>query len=194
MFRKKFFVALHAILLVCMFQVVCAQHDTLSVMYYNVLNFPGTTPERVQNFRTVVSYAKPDVLVISELISEEGADMLLEQGLNSGAQSNYLRAAFTNGEDSDNMLFYNSQKLILYSQDTIDTELRLINEYVLFYHTEDLVNTEDTTFLYFYSAHLKASQGTDNQQKRLAEIQRFQDHVSQLPYHENVIFGGDLNF
>jgi hypothetical protein len=91
------------------------------------------------------------------------------------------------------MLFYNSDKLVLHSQDTIETTLRLINEYVLFYQSETYFPTDDTTFLYFYSAHLKAGTGTDNQQKRLAEVLEFKDHINNKPNAQNIFFGGDFN-
>jgi len=168
--------------------------DTLTVMYYNVLNFPGNTPERVSYFRITSAYVQPDVLLVTELINDEGADNLLQNGLNVTGKSNYQKAVFTDGPDSDNMLFYNSDKLALYSQDTIGTELRVINEYVLYAHSEGAVSSTDTTFFYFYMAHLKASDGTDNKLKRRAEVMRFKQHINQISNTENIFFGGDLNF
>ena len=166
--------------------------DTLSVMYYNVLNYPGSTPERVQYFRTITSFTQPDVLLITELISEEGALLLLNDGLNTGGVTSYSKALFTNGDDTENMLFYNTNKLSLYSQDTIDTDLRFINEYVLYYHGGGPLG-EDTTFLFFYSAHLKSSTGTDNQLKRMEEVMMFKQHLQAKTQLMNVFFGGDLN-
>jgi exonuclease III len=165
--------------------------DTLTIMYYNTLNYPGSTPERVQYFRTINQFILADIVIINELNSNNGALSLLEDGLNVYNNSNYEKALFIDGPDSDNMLFYNSVKLGLYSQDTIHTELRLINEYVLFYKSP--LPEPDTVFMYFYSAHLKASSGSENQQKRLQEIQRFKQHIDNLQGVENVIFGGDLN-
>jgi hypothetical protein len=171
-----------------------AAQDTLEVMYYNVLNFPGSTPQRVSYFRTINQYVRADVILITELIDDAGAESLLQDGLNVYGASNYQKAVFTDGFDTDNMLFYNSDKLTLYSQDTIETALRQINEYVLYYKSWDLASTDDTIFFYFYSAHLKASQGTENKAKRFAEVMHFKQHIDSIPNAENVFFGGDLNF
>ena len=167
--------------------------DTLKVMYYNVLNYPGSTPGRVSYFRTTNQYIGADVILISELINDAGAETLLQDGLNVYGKTNYEKAVFTDGYDSDNMLFYNSDKLVLYSQDTINTALRQINEYVLYYKSWDIETTDDTIFFYFYSAHLKASSGSTNENKRYAEILEYKDHINSKPNAQNIFFGGDLN-
>jgi len=167
--------------------------DTLKVMYYNVLNYPGSIPQRVSYFRTTNQYIRADVILISELINDAGAETLLQDGLNVYGAANYQKAVFTDGYDTDNMLFYNSNKLALYSQDTINTALRQINEYILYYKSWDLGSTGDTIFLYFYSAHLKASTGSTNENKRFAEITEFKNHLDSKPNAKNIFFGGDLN-
>ena len=63
--------------------------DTLRVMYYNTLNYPGSTPERVSHFKIVNLYVQPDILLVNELISDDGADMLLEDGLNVYGNNSY---------------------------------------------------------------------------------------------------------
>jgi hypothetical protein len=167
-----------------------SQTDTAIVMYYNVLNYPGTTGSRVQYFRQINQYVKPDLILITELVSDAGAQTLLNQGLNVYGETKYQKALFVNGDDTDNMLFYNSDKFTLFSQDTIDTELRAINEYVLYYNLQQ--PAEDTVFFYFYVAHLKASTGYESE--RLDEVLKFKDYVNAKPGIENMIFGGDLNF
>lgn len=163
--------------------------DTLKIMYYNLLNFPGTTPGRADTLRKTLQYTHPDLLVVNELSSEIGADLILNQSLNVGEITHYQRAEFTNGPDSDNMLFYHSDKVVLYSQFEIETELRLINEYVLY--TLPIIN--DTVFLSFYSAHLKASDGSQEENLRYAEAMAFKNHLSGKQEVKNIIFGGDLN-
>ncbi len=162
-------------------------------MYYNVLNYPGSTPGRVSYFRTTNQYIGADIILITELISDAGAETLLQDGLNVYGETKYSKAVFTDGYDTDNMLFFNSEKLALYSQDTINTALRQINEYVLYYKSWDLATTGDTIFFYFYSAHLKASSGSTNENKRYAEVLEFKDHINQKPDAKNIFFGGDLN-
>ena len=191
---KFFFKASYRLLIYCILGLGSLHaQDTLKVMYYNVLNYPGSTSGRVEYFRTVTSYVQPDVLLISELISDEGALLLLNDGLNTGGTSSYQKAQFTNGTDSENMLFYNSNKLTLYSQDTIVTNLRLINEYVLYENSGNPLGA-DTNFMYFYSAHLKASTGPTNRQKRMEEVMLLKQHLQEKGLEKNIFFGGDLNF
>ena len=99
--------------LVCWLQVF-SQGDTATIMYYNVLNYPGSTSSRVQYFRTVNQYAQPDIILITELISEVGAQILLQDGLNVFGETKYQMASFVDGYDSDNILFYNSEMFSLY--------------------------------------------------------------------------------
>ncbi len=181
------------VLMVLAWQSTAAQ-DTLKIMYYNVLNYPGSTPERVSYFRTIAQFTTPDVMLITELLSEEGADDLLSLGLNTGNINTYARAQFTDGPDSDNMLYYNDQKLGLKSQDTIQTALRLINAYTLYCKTNLLASGGDTVFIHFFVGHLKASTGSTNEQKRLEEVMELQDYLMLNNITENIVFGGDLNF
>jgi len=159
-------------------------------MYYNILNYPGSTPERSAYFRTATQFIDADIILVNELISDEGASMLLDEGLNVNGNAAYKKADFTNGPDSDNMLFYDSTLVTLHAQSIINTELRHINEYVLYYN--DILT--DTVFFYMYSAHLKSSNGSANEQKRLAEVREFKEWIDNIPEAENIFFGGDFNF
>jgi hypothetical protein len=177
-------------LLLLFYLSLFSQQDIATVMYYNVLNYPGSTSQRVTNFKTINRYVNPDIILITELGSDAGAQLLLQQGLNVYGETKYQKAAFTDGPDANNMLFYNTNKFTLYSQDTIGTELRVINEYILYYKLQ--LPASDTIFLYLYVAHLKASTGFE--QQRLAEVAHYKSHVNSNPQIENMIIGGDFNF
>jgi PKD repeat protein len=169
-----------------------AQYDTLRMMYYNTLDFPASgDPGRDLHFRTIQQYVQADVILVNELSNETGADLILNNALNVFGTTSYQRAAFTNGPTTNNMLFFNSEKLALYSQWYIITPLRYINEYVLFYKPDGPFPDGDTTFLYFYVAHLKAN--PEDSLQRLAEVNAFRQRLDNLPNAENIFFGGDLN-
>ena len=186
----KYFITSVLVLVMCQF--VMAQ-DTVKVMYYNVLNYPGSTPERVNYFRTIMQYSLPDVLLITEMLNEEGADDLLNLGLNAGAVDYYERAPFSDGPDTDNMLYFNSNKFSLRSQNVISTVLRDINEYILYKKGPDLA-AGDTVFMRFFVAHLKSSTGSSNEQQRLEEVMEVGQYLADNGITENYVFGGDLNF
>ncbi len=169
-----------------------AQSDNLRVMYYNVLDYPFSgDPGREINLRKVNLYLQADVILVTELKSSTGATTLLNQALNVFGTTHYQKAVYYTGDYSENLLYYNSDKLALYSQDVIYTNLRDINEYVLYYKSSDLGTATDTIFFYFYVAHLKASTGYEND--RLAEVTQFLNHLNAIPNAENVFFGGDFN-
>jgi len=168
--------------------------ETLKVMYYNLLNFPSTSPERADTLKKIVQHVLPDMFLVNELDNQFGATLILSNALNQNGITHYQQALFVDGPDTDNMLFYNSDKLGLISQHEIETSLRDINEYVLYYKAPDLATTMDTAYFYMYSCHLKASSSDPNPDLRLAEAQVFKNYLSSKTGLKNVIFGGDFNF
>ncbi|MCF8369967.1 MAG: lamin tail domain-containing protein [Bacteroidales bacterium] len=187
---------LFQLLLLAGWVIVCnnlmAQHDTLRVMYYNLLNFPENgDPDREDDFRIVNRYVQPDIILANEVIGDVGAQALLNNSLNVFGTNHYNKAAFIDGPDTDNMLFYNSNKLALYSQSYIPTGLRNISEYVLYYKSPNLASGGDTVFFYFYSAHLKSTEAASD--IRLEEVNEYISWINNLNFTENIFFGGDLN-
>ena len=168
-----------------------AQFDTLRVMTYNTLDFPMSSSGREIYFRTVTQYLEADVIVVNELSNSTGADILLNQALNEYGITYYNKANFVYGSNLNNLLYYNSEKLSLQSQYEISTNVRDINEYVLYYNSDDLATTNDTIFFYFYVAHLKASQGYETD--RLEEVNLFLSRLNAIPDAENIFFCGDFN-
>lgn len=181
------------ILVVCLASFSKAQTpDTLKVMSYNLLNFPAVGPERIDTLKGILQYALPDILMVCELTSSVGADNILYNALNVGGITSYDMAAFSDGPDTDNMLYFNSDKLVLKEQHVISTALRDINEYVLYYKSLDIATTPDTTFFFIYICHLKASSGFEAE--RNAEVQQLKSYMSTRANRQNVLIAGDFNF
>ncbi|MCB9225314.1 MAG: hypothetical protein H6582_14135 [Crocinitomicaceae bacterium] len=162
-------------------------------MYHNLLNFPSFQPERVDSLRIILNYTQPDVYVVNELESAVGADLILNNALNSFGTSNYERATFYDGYDTDNGFFYNSDKLGLVSQMQIGTSLRDISEYVMYYKSPNYTATSDTVYLHFFSCHLKAGSADYEQRKQEAlQVKYYLNDISDKV--QNVFVGGDFNF
>lgn len=174
------------------FQVNAQLTDTLKVMSYNLLNFPNVNPDRIDTLKGILTYAKPDILMVCELTSAAGGDDILFNALNVGGETAYDMAIFSDGPDTDNMVYFNSNKLGLKEQHVISTALRDINEYVLYYKSTDLATTTDTTFFYVYVCHLKASTGFEAE--RNVEAQQLKAYLATRPNRQNVLIGGDFNF
>jgi len=169
-----------------------AAQDSLKVVYHNILNFPGVTPERADTLRKIMQYVKADVYVVNELQSEVGADLILNNSLNVFGATNYERANFIDGVDTDNMLFYNSDKLGLISQLQIGTTLRDISHYVLYYKAPGLTAQSDTIYLHFFSCHLKA--GSADFELRNQEALQLKYYLNSIASEvENIFVGGDFN-
>jgi len=165
--------------------------DTLVIMAYNVLNYPGSTSARWASFRTIVKYVQPDIILCNEMISDAGATLLLNNALNSYGINYYAKATFVNGPDSDNIMFYNTNKVNLATQNQIATALRDISHYQVNWNNV----AGGTSTLDLYSLHLKASSGASNENKRLLECQNLRTHMDgSLPVQSNIIVGGDFNF
>ena len=155
--------------------------DTIRVATYNILNYNGST--RNEYLKPVTQEVNADILIVQEMISQTAVDSFSISVL----ENKYSTISFNNGTDTDNHIFYRTDKVEFISDSYISTELRDIAEYKL-----KINSTND--FLFIYSAHLKASTGSDNEQKRLAECIIWRDHLNQHPAGTNFIILGDFNF
>ncbi|MEO9532239.1 MAG: T9SS type A sorting domain-containing protein [Crocinitomicaceae bacterium] len=183
----------HLLILLVGLSSMAFSQDSLRVMYHNILNFPSAGSNRIDTLRTILTYAKPDVYVVCELETEAGGDMILNEALNVNGQTNYQRVAFVDGGTfTNNLLFYNADKLGFISQEEIGTVLRDINTYVLYYKAPNLTAQSDTIYLNFFACHLKA--GSSDYQQRNTEIQQAKFYMNSIANQiENVFIGGDMN-
>jgi len=155
--------------------------DTLRVATYNILNYNGML--RTDNLETVIQSMNPDIIIVQEMINQTGVDSFSVSVLNS----QYSTISFHDGDDTDNHLFYKGDKLEFFDDNYLSTALRDIAEY-------KMRIVENNELVYFYSAHFKASQGSENEQKRLAEATIIRDHLNNHPTGTNFIVLGDFNF
>ena len=149
---------------------------------YNVLNFDGSSGNRQDEMEIVFEELDADVLVVQEVIDVEGADILLDALNVNGTE--YARANFVDGPDTDRLLYYRPSKVSLVSQDYISTSLRSIGEYTL---------SVANTIFNVYSVHLKAATGDSNEQQRLNEVTTLRNHLETLPSDREFIVAGDMN-
>ena len=164
--------------------------DTLRVMTHNTLNFGDneeTDPNRLDDFRIIINWARPDVVAAQEIHNEDAVDQLLSFVYLQNADD-WAAAQFDNGPDTDNMLFYRTSKVELVSQRSIPTQLRDFNEYVL-----RPVSPDTSQRIYIYSAHLKASSGQQNEDRRAAECQILRNDLNQRDPGALFLMVGDFN-
>jgi len=154
------------------------------VVSWNLLNFSDNDGDRLPYIQTVLDEIQPDIILAQEMLDEEGCDSVL-----TVLGPDFARAEFIDGFDTDNAMFYRTSTVQLVSQDTIQTALRDISEYVVWVGKLGIGNE-----VRLYTCHLKASSGTTNEQKRLAEVTRLREHLADLPDSVEWIIAGDMNF
>ena len=182
-----------------------AQTDTITIVSYNLLNFPDgrndcgsstNVPNRFDTLRKILNYAQPDIFVACEIQNKRGADSILSRSLNVFGATNYAAANYhndSNGGTLQNMLYYNTSKLILQSQHVIETSVRDIDHYVLYVDDPNLSNYFDTTFIEVYMCHLKSSSGSAEQAIRNDQVTLLRNYIDARPQNRNHFVCGDLN-
>lgn len=193
---------------------VAQQTDTLRLMTYNLLNYRNTTsfctnsnnsPATKENaLEIIVDHVLPDILVCNEVGGSPNgfnAFTLMNSALNKNGKSYYQMANYTAGFNPSltNMLYYNSNKLVLESQSTVDRALnnvslvRLIDIYTLYYNDPNLANHNDTTRFHIIAAHLKAGNTTSDRNERAQATEAVMAYLDTINATGNYFFMGDLN-
>ncbi len=167
---------------VCLPNFTFAQDIPFRVMTYNALKFSDNDQNRQSHFEVVFRASQPDIVVMQEVVDNEGADILLA-ALNADSLQ-FAKAPFVNGYDTDNAFFYREGLVAYISQDTIATALREISEYTV---------RIAGNYLRIYSAHLKAGDGPYNENLRYDEVLILRDRLDALPDSTEFILLGDLN-
>ncbi len=170
--------------------------DVIKTMFYNILEFPEAPPEnRPTILKTILDSYQPDLFMVCELLSEEGANTILNTALQT-ADNRYDKAVFVSNQsnpttDLQQLVFFNKNKLILENQDLINTGIRDINHYLFKLNTLD--QSTNPIYLDVFVAHLKSSEGFQNEDKRLEMVLDFTSTLINIPSNHYVIISGDFN-
>jgi endonuclease/exonuclease/phosphatase family metal-dependent hydrolase len=175
--------------------VLSFSQETLNTMFYNIFRFPSSNPaNREFILRDILDEYQPDLFMVCELETEAGADLILNTSLQNFP--NFQRAVYHKNTSStsdfiQNMVFYNTEKLELISQEIHPTNYRDIDQYSFRLNTQE-AETEPI-YLEVFVTHLKSSTGTANQQARLAMVEVFTQALEDLNPNSYVLFAGDFN-
>jgi hypothetical protein len=162
-------------------------YDTVRIMDYNVLNYPGSdTATRNPYFRRVIHSVKPDVLVVLEMTSQTGVNTFLNSVLNYYQPGSYSTISFHDGPDTDPHIYFKTSKVTFIDTNFISTALRNIGEFII------KINSSSDT-LHLFAVHLKASSGSSNEQLRLAEATILRNYTNNLPSGTKFMIMGDFN-
>ncbi len=175
-------VKLTIVLVVFLFSSALFSQNKVTYVAYNLLNYPNSSSTRNPYFKKIMQATQPDLLVVNEMKYSSAVNNFLSNALDTS----YAAATYISGYDTNNELYYKKSLFTFISNVPIHTALRDINQFKVVYKL-----TQDT--LLIFAAHLKASQGTTNEQKRLAEVNQLRNVTDALPVNTAYILSGDFN-
>ena len=146
--------------------------------------------------RTLIEYVKPDIFTVNEMSYLDSYQIrVLNNVFGEMGYAHFEMAEAPNlaGASIVNQLYYNSDDLVLKSQEVAQEHIRDINVYNLYPKTAGLANG-DTTFLYCIVAHLKSSDGSQNEAERLIMVDNTLNYLEENGSIGNYLFMGDFNF
>jgi len=176
-------------------------------MHYNLLNFGNTTgycntsnnniDDKENWLKDIISYVQPEILTVNEIGANTYVHQrLLDSSLNVNGINYYKKAVYTNiaGSSIVNMLYYDSTKIVLHSQDVVQpVTTRDIHIYKLYHRSPNLSVTHDTVFFYCIVAHLKAGNSSADAAKRAVMTNDMMNYLSANYPQDNFLFLGDYN-
>jgi endonuclease/exonuclease/phosphatase family metal-dependent hydrolase len=178
------------VFLTIVFILLPVSSHAVKIVTWNILNFPGTDfEERIDDFRLILDEIEPDILVVQQMLSQEGVIKFKNKILNYKSAKPYARAPFFDGPDTDNAVFYKKALLKLISHQQIPTPLRDISEYFFLIKKEPGKNVR----FRLYSVHLKAGRSSSDKKKREEEARILRDYLNTLPSDSLFMVCGDFN-
>ncbi|HLN52854.1 MAG TPA: T9SS type A sorting domain-containing protein [Lentimicrobium sp.] len=180
--------------------------DTLTVMHYNLLNY-GNYTEYCTNsnnnhfnkegyLRTILDYISPQILTVNEISNLNFYhERLLNEVLNTDGRSTYKRAPATNtaGSDIINMLYYDTTILSLKSTTVIQSLVRDVDLYRLYFKNAAKLANGDTIYINCIIAHLKAGDSNQDEVKRGEMASNVINWLKDHAQPGNYLLMGDFN-
>ncbi|MCH7965619.1 MAG: hypothetical protein IH852_16970 [Bacteroidetes bacterium] len=158
--------------------------ERVKIATYNILNYPNNTAAKNPKFKLILDNLNPDILVVQEILSQTAVNEFLNEVLSDEFEA----GDFINGPDTDNAIYFKDSLFQFISTEFIAPSQgpRYISVFKLFHKI-----TLDT--LIIYSAHFKASQGSENELRRLNEAATLRVLTNLLPQGTDFLLVGDLN-
>ena len=175
--------------------ISCAANAQIRVMSYNIAQFNGDTIAMTDVLQAASDddshgFAVPVSIFLFQEVDE--AELSILQDV---VGPSYSMATFTDQNDSSwggaQAMFYLATQFTENAglhADIYTGASRHADRWVL-----DIFGYTNKR-LYLYSMHLKASTGTENQEKRRAGAESIRDDIMTLPADSHIIVGGDMNF
>ncbi|MBK9250222.1 MAG: endonuclease/exonuclease/phosphatase family protein [Ignavibacteria bacterium] len=157
----------------------------IRICTYNLLNYSLANEDgRTAKFKMIMDTIQPDILVCQDVVEAPAVAKFLSEALDK----KFMASPFHSGYDTQNQLFYNSDKIELLSADYYKTSLRDIAEYRV-----RSTQTGDTIFI--FSVHLKASDTDSDAVQRGQDARILYERMAERDIQNGkIILVGDFNF
>lgn len=168
----------------------------IKTMFYNLANF-GATSTKTPNVIPIINDYQPDLLMAAELNSSLAANNFLTNGLNKNTVGLTYTRPITYTENTspqgsyEQFVFYNATKLELINQYVYQTTVRDINRFTFKILGDDFV--ANPIFIEVFVSHLQPSDGSNERQIRLDNVNVFTNLLPTLPTNTYILYAGDLN-
>ncbi len=178
--------------------------DTLRLMHYNLMQYSinqfgscnltnNNLDKKDSLLKIILQHANPHVITVNELGNTQAhVSRILENVLNKNGVNYWKSGQLTSlsGGTLSNMIFYDNRKVSMHSHTLVQTTVRDINIYRMYFNTPELING-DTIFFIPIVAHLKA--GSTETNGRLSMIQSLMSRLNNWGISDNYILCGDFN-
>ncbi|MDP5093072.1 MAG: hypothetical protein NWQ17_07160 [Polaribacter sp.] len=191
-FLRKQLIVVLVILSSCLYA-----QTRIKTLFYNTLNYTIdiVSQEKTPHLQIILETIQPDLFMICEIKNEPASNYLFENAIlpfNANFKKAPYKVVQSPAKDLSQMVYYNSVKLTLITNQVIVTNVRDINHYTFKINTE---NNETTPIkIEVFVSHLKASTGFNNRMDRLEAVAHFVRELDKLPSDSNILFAGDFNF
>lgn len=166
---------------------VAKSQDTISIVTYNLLFYDIVPQVRDTNFRKVLQYIQPDVLVVQEIRFQHSVDNFRDNVLNYYNPGLYSSAQYIHGPDWNVALFYKTGMFDVQHVIPIPTTLRNIMKYRLKHNNSGQIFD-------VFGLHLKAGNSANDRNRRNDEVNSLRNYTNFYEPNTNYIVCGDFNF
>lgn len=178
--------------------------DTIRQMHYNLMQYStypygdctstnNSLDKKDSLLKIILNHANPDIITVNEITNTQAhVDRILQNVLNTEGVNYWKSGQLTSlsGGTLANMIYYDSRKLTMHSYYIVQTSVRDINIYKMYFNTPQLADG-DTIFYIPIIAHLKA--GTSDTEERLTMIQSLMSRLNNWGISDNYVLSGDFN-
>lgn len=161
---------LRSLLLFFFFSIPLSAQDTVTVMAYNLLFYDVVPQVRDTNFRKIIEYTKPDILLVQEIDNQAPVNNFLNSVMNYYNPGLYTVGQYFNGPNWDVAVYYKPSLFELQQVFPLFTSGRNIMGYKFRHIKTDRI-------FFAFGLHLRAGYNQVDQKRSNEEVSVFRSRL-----------------